>query len=236
MTCWGICKTCPADGGLNRLFRPSIIGVLAVRILARARRIGGMPLALVPVTLTFDLQGGKMMKCFLSPLMGAMLCAFASTQAWSMMSDEPPVDGRKEALVRLMPAKKEGRLRDHLPKVADEEVQAILDDPRLILYTENEMPKAYQFWDGQMPGVHNANYTSRPTAANRSATETASFPGMHRPALTARKTSPASVFCVCRKMRTARSIRSCGFVRARRKMGGGAIAGSSPPGRFSAKC
>ena len=117
-----------------------------------------MPLALVPVTLTFDLQGGKMMKCFLSPLMGAMLCAFASTQAWSMMSDEPPVDGRKEALVRLMPAKKEGRLRDHLPKVADEEVQAILDDPRLILYTENEMPKAYQFWDGQMPGVHNANY------------------------------------------------------------------------------
>ena len=36
-------------------------------------------------------------------------------------------------------------------------MQAIFDDP-FILYTDREMPKAYQFWNGQMPGVHRASY------------------------------------------------------------------------------
>ncbi|HZZ80758.1 MAG TPA: hypothetical protein VFE62_19810, partial [Gemmataceae bacterium] len=62
-------------------------------------------------------------------------------------------DAKREALVRLMPAKSEKRLRDYLPKVADPEVQAIFEDPQLIVYTDREMPKAYQFWNGQMPGV-----------------------------------------------------------------------------------
>jgi len=90
-------------------------------------------------------------------LVVALLIARAGT-VQAATSESSPNDDRREAAVRLMPEKKEKRLRDYLPRVADAEVQAILDDPRLILYTDSEMPKAYQFWDGQMPGVHRASY------------------------------------------------------------------------------
>ncbi len=92
------------------------------------------------------------------PHVAALLLASVVGRAEGMMTDQPPADGKREALVRLMPAKNEQRLRDYLPKVADDDVQAILDDPQLIVYTDREMPKAYQFWDGQMPGVHDASY------------------------------------------------------------------------------
>ncbi|HZZ80757.1 MAG TPA: hypothetical protein VFE62_19805 [Gemmataceae bacterium] len=95
------------------------------------------------------------MKRLLLPLVAALLLAERS--AWSMTEDAP-ADAKREALVRLMPAKSEKRLRDYLPKVADPEVQAIFEDPQLIVYTDREMPKAYQFWNGQMPGVHRASY------------------------------------------------------------------------------
>ncbi|HEY1601434.1 MAG TPA: hypothetical protein VGG64_17665 [Pirellulales bacterium] len=98
------------------------------------------------------------MSRFKMSLAVALVNVLSASTLWAMMSDEPQGDGRKEALVRLMPAKKESRLRDYLPKVADDEVQAIFADPQLILYTDSEMPKAYQFWDGQMPGVHRASY------------------------------------------------------------------------------
>ncbi len=88
-------------------------------------------------------------------LMQALVCY---SSAIAVMTDEPPSDGKREALVRLMPESNEKLLRRCLPKVEDAEVQAVLDDPRLILYTDREMPKAYQFWDGQMPGVHHASY------------------------------------------------------------------------------
>ena len=45
-----------------------------------------------------------------------------------------------------------------MPQVDDPEIQAILDDPRLLVYTDDEMPKAYQFWDGMLQGVHRASY------------------------------------------------------------------------------
>jgi hypothetical protein len=57
-----------------------------------------------------------------------------------------------------MSAKRESELRRFLPKVVDEDVQAILNDPRLILYTDREMPECYQIWDGQLPGVHAVSY------------------------------------------------------------------------------
>ncbi|MGD9647494.1 MAG: hypothetical protein AB7U73_17400 [Pirellulales bacterium] len=59
---------------------------------------------------------------------------------------------------RLVSARKDARLRAKLPEVEDPEVAKLLDDPRLILYTEAEMPRAYQFWDGVHPGVHSAYY------------------------------------------------------------------------------
>lgn len=67
-------------------------------------------------------------------------------------------EAKEEARLRLMPERNEKWLRGCLPKVADERVQKVLDDPRLIVYTDREMPKAYQFWDGLMPGVHRASY------------------------------------------------------------------------------
>jgi hypothetical protein len=96
------------------------------------------------------------MKRLMLPLVAAFLLANSRT-SWSVTGDAP-TDAKREALVRLMPAKSEKRLRDYLPKVADPEVQAIFEDPQLIVYTDREMPKAYQFWNGQMPGVHSASY------------------------------------------------------------------------------
>ena len=34
----------------------------------------------------------------------------------------------------------------------------MLDDPNLIIYTEEEMPRAYQFWNGANQGIHSAYY------------------------------------------------------------------------------
>src|SRR5690606_11022258 len=59
---------------------------------------------------------------------------------------------------QLMSPEKAKYLRDLLPKVDDPDIQAILDDPRLMLYTEDEIPRAYQDWDGALPGVHWAYY------------------------------------------------------------------------------
>ncbi|HTQ39267.1 MAG TPA: hypothetical protein VMJ32_09575 [Pirellulales bacterium] len=60
--------------------------------------------------------------------------------------------------VRLMSAEKEQRLRKLLPRVDDPSLQKILKDPRLILYTEQEMPRAYQEWSGSLQGIHSAYY------------------------------------------------------------------------------
>jgi len=60
--------------------------------------------------------------------------------------------------VRLMSSSKERDLRKLLPPVDDEGIRRVLADPSLILYTEQEMPRAYQVWDGQLQGVHLASY------------------------------------------------------------------------------
>lgn len=59
---------------------------------------------------------------------------------------------------QLVSHSKAQRLRRYFPKVDDPNVQEILDNPQLLLYTEAEMPRAYQFWDGAFPGVHSAGY------------------------------------------------------------------------------
>lgn len=62
------------------------------------------------------------------------------------------------APVRLMSAEREAAFRARLPRVADASVQALLDDPNLLLYTEAEMPRAYQFWSSVAAGVHAPQY------------------------------------------------------------------------------
>mgnify|MGYP001125191604 CR=1 FL=1 len=66
---------------------------------------------------------------------------------------------RWSPLFRLMPAAKDRQYRAYLPKIeGDPQVERMLQDPRLILYTEAEMPRAYQFWDNQLQGIHSAYY------------------------------------------------------------------------------
>jgi hypothetical protein len=62
------------------------------------------------------------------------------------------------ATLHLMSAEKEQRLHAMLPKVDDADLQAVLNDPRLLIYTEREMPKAYQVWDGGLQGIHSPSY------------------------------------------------------------------------------
>lgn len=59
---------------------------------------------------------------------------------------------------RLMTAKKEARLRKLLPAIADSHLKDIFADSRLLLYTEEEMPRVYQLWAGDLQGVHTADY------------------------------------------------------------------------------
>ncbi|HEV3021150.1 MAG TPA: hypothetical protein VGX76_01735 [Pirellulales bacterium] len=78
-------------------------------------------------------------------------------------SDQPSSGGPQSAAnsvapFRLMSAERDALYRQFLPAVDDAVIGELLADPRLVLYTEREMPKAYQFWDGAFPGVHSARY------------------------------------------------------------------------------
>lgn len=97
------------------------------------------------------------MQCFFIALvaMGVAAEATDSTQK----AEQPVVESKASApSLQLMSAKKEARLRALLPRVADAEMRKVLSDPNLILYTDDEIPRAYQFWSGDLPGVHLANY------------------------------------------------------------------------------
>lgn len=60
--------------------------------------------------------------------------------------------------VKLMSSEREALYRKCLPRVDQPEVARLLADPALILYSDREMPKAYQFFDGAFPGVHHVSY------------------------------------------------------------------------------
>lgn len=58
----------------------------------------------------------------------------------------------------LMTTERDQQYRKFLPEVQNEELQKILKDQRLILYTETEMPRAHQDWEGALQGVHSPWY------------------------------------------------------------------------------
>jgi hypothetical protein len=62
------------------------------------------------------------------------------------------------ALGQLMAPAREAELRRHFPRVDDPAIQAVLDDPGLLLYTDHEIEPAYQQWDGALPGLHAVSY------------------------------------------------------------------------------
>jgi hypothetical protein len=64
-----------------------------------------------------------------------------------------------------MSAEKEAALRKLLPTIDDEQLTKLVNDSRTIFYTDVEMPRCHQDWDGSLPGVHSAYYN---ISANRS--------------------------------------------------------------------
>lgn len=58
----------------------------------------------------------------------------------------------------LMTPKREKVYRNILPKVANKHIQKILDDPNTIYYTDTEIPKAHQDWEGALQGIHSPFY------------------------------------------------------------------------------
>ncbi|MBI1899954.1 MAG: hypothetical protein HYS13_02415 [Planctomycetia bacterium] len=66
--------------------------------------------------------------------------------------------GRPQPPFRLTTAERDRQLRNLLPQIDDDELQKLFGDERLILYTDDEMPGAYQFRDGAFPGVHSPRY------------------------------------------------------------------------------
>jgi hypothetical protein len=85
----------------------------------------------------------------------------------------------------LMSPEKHARMRALLPQVAAPAIQAILDDERLILYTETEMPQAYQNWSGSLPGVHSPHYNISADGGEPHGNANIEFPwgtpaGLHR--------------------------------------------------------
>lgn len=100
---------------------------------------------------------------FASSIAAVVLAASAPAVADELASTIPavaasPTAGATPQPVRLMTEQKDAALRARLPRVADDGLQALFADPHLLLYTEAEMPPAYQFWSSIAPGLHAPHY------------------------------------------------------------------------------
>ncbi len=86
---------------------------------------------------------------------------------------------------QFMSPEKERRYRTYFPNVDDENIQQLLKDPRLILYTDSEIPPAYQDWDGNLQGVHSIHYNISANGSEPYGNGNREFPwgapgGLHR--------------------------------------------------------
>lgn len=88
---------------------------------------------------------------------GLILASFAPHAATASDSYIPPM-AQKAQPYRLVSAARDRQLREMFPTVADDHLQSLFRDPRLILYTDNEMPKAHQDWESGLPGIHSPRY------------------------------------------------------------------------------
>ena len=87
-----------------------------------------------------------------------------------------------------MSPRREAVFRACFPQVNDPELEEILNDPELVIYSDAEMPKAYQFFDGAFPGVHSVNYNISANGSEPFGNGNREFPwsapaGTHRCAL-----------------------------------------------------
>jgi hypothetical protein len=85
----------------------------------------------------------------------------------------------------LMDGAKHERLRREFPHVDDVRVQEILSDSRLLIYTNDEIPMAYQDWNAALPGIHSPSYNISADRSERFGNGNREFPwgapaGTHR--------------------------------------------------------
>ena len=59
---------------------------------------------------------------------------------------------------KLVTAERNEILKSHIPDSVDGVLARIRTDSRLMIYTEKEMPKAYQDFAGALPGIHSPSY------------------------------------------------------------------------------
>lgn len=85
-----------------------------------------------------------------------VLILHCGSHAWPSDRSRSPAAVRP--VPQLMSADRERELRRLMPLIDDDDLQGVLEDPRLILYTDREMPPAYQHWVGQLQGVHSPDY------------------------------------------------------------------------------
>lgn len=122
-----------------------------------------------------------------------LIVLVAVTLAAPHISSEPQMDLAKLAApaqpaapqFSLMSKAKEARLRGLLPKIDDAAISEVLADDGLLLYTEEEMPRVYQFWDGMLEGVHRASYNISANGSEPFGNGNREFPwstpaGLHR--------------------------------------------------------
>jgi hypothetical protein len=91
------------------------------------------------------------------PIAAADGAAADGAAADGAAADGAAADGAAAA-ERWMPADNEQQLRALLPRVDDPAIQKLLDDPRLLLYTDAQMPPCYQDSDGALRGLHAVEY------------------------------------------------------------------------------
>ena len=166
----------------------------------------------------------------------ALIHVLSAPTVWAMMSDEPQGDDRKEALVRLMPARKETRLRDYLPEVADAEVQAILDDPRLIFTPIGRCRRPISFGMARCLAFTAQATTFRQMAVSHLAMGIGSFPGMLRLAHIGPRTFESSASCGCRRTTRASVLPVVWFQARQQGDGRAGMAGDSRSEPCWVKC
>lgn len=114
---------------------------------------------------------------------GSVAADTQAAQAGSEAGAPAPLHTGK--LGQLIPPERLAELRQALPKVDSPELQDILNDPELFVYTKEEIPAAYQNWKGVLPGVHTPEFNISADKQERFGNGNVEFPwgrplGTHR--------------------------------------------------------
>jgi hypothetical protein len=64
----------------------------------------------------------------------------------------------EDRVLRLAPPQRDLAMRNLLPKVASAPLREVLNNPRLMVYSERDMPRAYQNWSTVSGGFHDPYY------------------------------------------------------------------------------